>query len=393
MLNLLIKLFIKDKGSINNFKVRESYGKLAGITGIATNSLLFLLKITAGLFFHSIAIIADAINNLSDSGSSVVTLAGFKISGKPADAEHPYGHRRMEYIAGLTVSLIILALGIELIKSSAEKIIHPQNTQFSVISLAVLVVSVLIKIWQSLFYRKIGKIINSVTLLATSIDSRNDVAATSAILLALIVTKLTGFDLDGYMGIAVALFIMASGVKLVIETINPLLGTAPTRELVDKIYNKIISYDYVIGLHDLTVHSYGAGKCFASVHCEVPAEHDILISHDVIDNIERDFLKDDGIHMVIHLDPVVTGDEKTNNLKAEVEKLIRSISPEISMHDFRVVWGISHSNLIFDVVSPFDSRWSDEELINLISNKITEINKTCNSVITVDHSYIPDNGD
>lgn len=388
MTNLLIKLFIKDYRDTRNPQVREGYGKLASIAGIASNLLLFLIKITVGMLFHSISITADAVNNLSDSGSSLVTLVGFKISGKPADPEHPYGHARMEYVSGLIVSFLILFLGLQLIRSSVDKIIHPQITQFSMISVIVLVVSILIKLWQYMFYRKIGKVIDSVTLLATSIDSRNDILATAAVLLTTVVTHLTGFNLDGYMGIVIALFILISGVTLVKDTINPLLGTAPTKELVDKIYKKILSYDHIIGLHDLTVHNYGANRCFASVHCEVPAEQDIMLSHDVIDNIERDFLKEDGIHLVIHLDPVVTSDPKTNELKEVVEGLIGEISPEISMHDFRVVWGVSHSNLIFDVVVPFDFPWSDEELIKLIADKIYEIDENYHSVITIDHNYV-----
>lgn len=390
MTNLLIKLFVKDNKNVSNFHVHESYGKFASIVGISTNFLLFTLKIIIGTIFHSIAITADAVNNLSDSSSSFITLIGFKISGKPADVKHPYGHARMEYISGLIVSFIILILGLQLVITSAGKIINPEATQFSIISIIVLIIAILIKLWQCLFYRKIGKIINSTTLIATSVDSRNDILATSAVLTATIFTYLTGINLDGYMGIAVALFIITSGVKLIISTMSPLLGTAPTRELVDSIYKKILTYGGIIGLHDLAVHSYGPGRCFASVHCEVPAEQDIMISHDIIDNIERDFLKERNIHLVIHLDPVVTNDEKTNELKAEVKKLIAEISHSISMHDFRVVWGVSHSNLIFDVVVPFGFQLSEDELVNMISDKIHEININYHAVITVDHNYIPD---
>jgi cation diffusion facilitator family transporter len=389
MTDLLIKWFVKDHQNTLNFQVRERYGKFAGIVGIASNFVLFLIKITAGTFFNSIAITADAINNLSDSGSSLVTLIGFKISGKPADAKHPYGHARMEYISGLIVSFVILALGLQLIQSSVSKIIKPQVAKFSIISVVILGIAILLKLWQCLFYRKIGKIINSTTLVATSVDSQNDILATAAVLIAAIVTRLTGFNLDGYMGVGVAMFIIGTGVKLVVDTISPLLGTAPTKELVDGIYKKILSYDKIIGLHDLTVHSYGMGQCFASVHCEVSAAQDIMVSHDVIDNIERDFLKEQGINLVVHLDPIVTNDPKTNQLKAVVEKLIEQISPKIRMHDFRVVWGVSHSNLIFDVVVPFDFQWSDDELIKLISDGIYTIDATYHSVITVDHDYVP----
>lgn len=391
MTNLLIRLFIKDYQNTSSFRVRERYGKFASIMGIVSNLLLFLIKIISGLLFNSISIIADAINNLSDSGSSIITLVGFKLSGKPADANHPYGHERMEYISGLVVSFIILALGLQLIVSSVGKIFSPQVTRFSMISVFVLVISIMIKLWQSMFYRKIGKKINSTTLIATSIDSRNDIIATTAVLIAAIITHLIGYNLDGYMGVVVALFIIISGISLVKETISPLLGTAPTKELVDKIYEKILSYDGIIGLHDLTVHSYGEGQCFASVHCEVSAENDILVSHDIIDNIERDFLKEEGINLVIHLDPVITNDPKTNRLRAEVEYILENLSPQIGMHDFRVVWGVTHSNLIFDVVVPFDFQWSDDELIKLISDRIHRLNPNYYSVIAVDHDYVPDN--
>lgn len=389
--NILIRLFIKDYNNLENSQVRGQYGKLASVVGIATNILLFIIKIIAGMIFNSISIIADAVNNLSDSASSIITLAGFKISGKPADEEHPYGHERMEYVSGLIVSFIVIFLGLQLIKSSISKIIHPEMAEFSIISVTILIIAILIKLWQCIFYRTIGKRINSLTLIATSVDSRNDILATSAVLIAAIVTRLTNINLDGYMGALVAILILISGIKLVSDTVNPIIGMAPTKELVDRIYKKVLSYDSIIGLHDLTVHSYGAYKCFASVHCEVPAEQDIMVSHDIIDNIERDFLEDEGIHLVIHLDPVVTNDAKTNELKEKVNGIIKNILPEISMHDFRVVWGISHVNLIFDIVTPYNARLSDEELKKQISEEIYKIDATYNSIITVDHSYIPNN--
>ncbi len=389
MADILIRLFIRDRENTENAQVRENYGKFAGVVGIATNLLLFLLKITVGTLSHSISITADAVNNLSDSGSSVVTLVGFKISGKPADAGHPYGHARMEYISGLIVSFVIVILGFQLVQTSADKIIHPQTAQFSWLTIVVLVVSVLLKLWQCLFYRKIGKTIDSSALLATSFDSRNDILATSSVLIATVITALTGFNLDGYMGVVVALFIMFSGGKLIMSTVSPLLGNAPSEELVRKIYKKIQSYEGIVGMHDLSVHNYGVGKCFASVHCEVSAEQDIMVSHDIIDNIERDFLKEMDIHMVIHLDPVITDDSKTNELKAEVKNAIGQISEHIGMHDFRVVWGLTHSNLIFDIVVPFEFKIKDAELIGLISERVQKINASYRAVITVDHDYVP----
>jgi cation diffusion facilitator family transporter len=382
---LLIKIFMKNYEDESKFKIRERYGKFASIVGIASNFLLFFIKITVGIIFNSVSITADAINNLSDSGSALVTLVGFKISGKPADSKHPYGHARMEYIAGLIVSFIVLFLGFQMGKASIEKILHPQESNFSVIALVMLMISILIKLWQYLFYCKIGKTIDSITLLATSIDSRNDIIATSAVLVAVILTRLTGFDLDGYMGLVVAVLITITAINLIKETVSPLLGNAPSKELVDNINEKILSYDGIIGLHDLIVHNYGVARCFATVHCEVCAEQDIMISHDIIDNIERDFLREYSINLVIHLDPVVTNDLKTNELKVLINDIVNKISDKISMHDFRVVWGISHSNLIFDIVAPFDFDLSDCELIKCVSEEISKIDKKYNSIITIDH--------
>lgn len=389
MIDFFIRLFIKGKQTGTNSRIRERYGKFAGITGIVTNLFLFLIKIAAGFLFNSIAITADAVNNLSDSGSSIITYLGFRISGKPADERHPYGHARMEYVAGLVISMTILFLGLQLIKVSIEKVITPQTAEFSIISVIVLLIAILVKIWQCLFYRRIAGIIRSDTIFATSADSLNDIFATSAVLISIVVTYITGFNLDGYMGIMVALIIMLSGIRLVMKTINPLIGVAPTREFVDSIYKKILSYDRIIGLHDLTVHSYGSGRYFASVHCEVPAEQDILVSHDIIDNIERDFLKDQGIHMVIHLDPVITNDEKTNKLKEILQIEAKNIDEQISIHDFRAVWGITHSNLIFDIVIPFGTEMDDEEVISILTDKVQQLDPDYYAVITVDHEYSP----
>jgi cation diffusion facilitator family transporter len=388
--NLLIRLFVKDYQDTGDFQVRERYGKFAGIIGIASNTLLFVIKITVGTFFNSIAITADALNNLSDSAASIVTLLGFKMSGKPADAEHPYGHARIEYLSGLSVAFLILLVGLQLIQGAVTKIIRPQATRFSILAVVVLVVSILLKLWQNRFYHQIGKMIDSTTLTATAADSRNDVLATAAVLLGVITTQVTGYNLDGYIGALVAIFILVTGVKLMKETSDPLLGIAPTPDLVNSIYRKILSYDNIIGLHDLNVHNYGVAKCFATVHCEVAAEQDIMVSHDLIDNIERDFLKEQGIQMVIHLDPVVTSDQRTNELRAQVEGLIGGIAPEIGMHDFRVVWGVTHSNLIFDIVVPYGFHWSNTELIRLISKQIRNLDASYRAVITVDHSYVPD---
>jgi cation diffusion facilitator family transporter len=390
MTRLLLRLFVKDHGNTSDASVREAYGKLSGITGIAVNLLLFFIKITAGVLAGSISIIADAFNNLSDSGSAIVTLIGFKISGKPADAGHPYGHARMEYVSGLIVSIAVMFVGLELFLNSVRKILEPEGLLLSWLVVFILAISMLLKLWLCLFYRKLGRAIGSETVSAAAVDSRNDILATSAVLAALLVSGLTRYNIDGWMGAAVAVFITVSGIRLIKDTVSPLLGMAPSREMVDRIYKKIMSYDGIVGLHDLTVHNYGVDKYFASVHCEVSADQDIMVSHDIIDNIERDFLKDLGIHLVIHLDPVITDDERINKLKSNVESLVKDISPEISIHDFRVFFGITHSKLIFDIVVPYGFKYGDDELVRILSEKIMEMDKSYRSVITVDHHYVPD---
>lgn len=387
MIQLIVRTFVKNYKDVENHHVREAYGKLAGIVGIISNIILFIIKFTVGILFKSISVTADAVNNLSDAGFSIITLIGFKLSGKPADAKHPYGHARMEYITGLVVSFIIILLGVELTKTSFDKVLHPEESVFSYLTIFVLIISVLMKLWQGMFNKKVGKTIHSTAIEATAADSINDVVATSAVLLSTIIAKWTGIHLDGYMGVLVAVFILVSGVKMIGETINPLLGMAPDQEMVDHINQKIMSYDTVLGIHDLVVHNYGPQRCFASVHVEVPASQDILISHDIIDNIERDFAKDMDIHLVVHLDPIVTDDETTNLLKAQVKHIVKDISPDLSIHDFRAVIGVSHTNLIFDVCVPFSVKMSDAEITGMISRKVKEIDPTYYTVIVVDRSY------
>lgn len=388
MINSLIKIFIKDWENTSDLRVRNSYGKFASIVGIISNTILFLIKIIIGVLFNSISITADAINNLSDSGSSLVTLIGFKLSSKPADAQHPFGHARIEYLSGLSVSFIIFFMGFQLITSSIDKIINPMETEFSYIVVVALVISILIKLWQALFYKGIAKRINSTTLIANATDSRNDTISTTSVLIASIISYYTKINLDGIMGVIIGIIIILSGIDLIKETASPLIGMGPSKELVDSIANKILSYNGILGFHDLAVHSYGEGRIFASVHCEVDANQDIMVSHDIIDNIERDFLKDDNINLVIHLDPVVTNDERINKLKTHVEEIIHEISLDISLHDFRVVFGITHTNLIFDIVVPFNYDILDNEVISIISNRIQDIDETYRAVITIDHSYI-----
>ena len=388
MTSLLIRLFVKDNEQVKNHKVRESYGKLAGTIGICCNTLLSAAKILIGMLFKSVSILADGVNNLSDATSSLVTLIGFKLSGRPADKEHPFGHARMEYVAGLAVAFFIVLVGFDLSKSSFDKIIHPEMAQFSIVSAAILGVSILVKFWMFFFNRKIAKIIHSTTLEATAADSRNDVLMTAAVLVCAIVSKLTNFAmLDGIVGLIIAVFIVISGIKLVNETLSPLLGEAPNKELVTEILEKLKTYDGVLGVHDLMVHDYGPGRCFASVHVEMNAKNDILQSHDICDNIERDF-QQEGISLVVHLDPIITDDEQINELRKMTAKLLGSMDYGITMHDFRVVKGYTHTNLIFDIVVPFDCKLSDNDLKANIQQLIQNENHQLFTVINIDRNYI-----
>ena len=384
MFSAIMKAFVPGYGEKDEPQVRERSGKVAGIVGIATNLLLFVIKLVAGLVSGSVAVMADAVNNLTDSGSSIVMLVGFKLAGKPADEEHPFGRARIEYLAGVIVSFIVLFLGLELGMTSVEKIITPEDADFSLFALGILAVSVLMKLWQCFFYRSVGRTIHSDTVYATSRDSLNDVISTSVVLVGALITRVTSVNLDGILGLCVAAFIVVSGVKLIMETANPLLGMAPDAGLVKTIYDKILSYEGIFGIHDLTVHNYGEGKCFASVHCEVPAERDILESHDVIDNIERDFQRDLGIHLVIHLDPIVTGDERTNHLREQVGKLLQVVYPGTAMHDFRVVWGVTHSNVVFDMAVPFSLKESDAQIKGRMDQAVKTLDPSYRTVITID---------
>lgn len=384
MTDLILRIFVRDHKNTEDPAVRDKCGRVAGAVGIVTNFLLFLMKIIVGTVFHSVSVTADAVNNLTDSGSSVVTLIGFKMASKPADEKHPFGHARIEYLSGVIVSFIVIFLGLQLGMSSIEKIITPEENALTPVALIVLVVSILAKLWQCLFYRKVGRMIKSESVEATSKDSRNDVIATSVVLLGAVITMLTGVNLDGYMGAAVALFIVFSGVQLTISTADPLLGQAPEGELVQTITEKMLSYPGIIGMHDLAVHNYGVGRCFASAHCEVDAQNDILVSHDLIDNIERDFSRDLGIHMVIHLDPVIVGDARTDALHCKVQSLVTALYPTVTIHDFRVIWGVTHSNIVFDAAVPFAVKDSDAVITQKLEAEIQKLDPDYRTVVTID---------
>ena len=384
MTDLILRIFVRDHKNTEDPAVRDKCGRVAGAVGIVTNFLLFLMKIIVGTVFHSVSVTADAVNNLTDSGSSVVTLIGFKMASKPADEKHPFGHARIEYLSGVIVSFIVIFLGLQLGMSSIEKILTPEENALTPVALVVLVISILAKLWQCLFYRKVGRMIKSESVEATSKDSRNDVIATSVVLLGAVITMLTGVNLDGYMGAAVALFIVFSGVQLTISTADPLLGQAPEGELVQTITEKMLSYPGIIGMHDLAVHNYGVGRCFASAHCEVDAKNDILVSHDLIDNIERDFSRDLGIHMVIHLDPVIVGDARTDALHCKVQSLVTALYPTVTIHDFRVIWGVTHSNIAFDAAVPFAVKDSDAVITQKLEAEIQKLDPEYRTVVTID---------
>lgn len=361
-MKLFRKAFIKNYENVTDPKVRNRYGVCAGIIGIVSNAILFVIKIVAGIIGGSITIIADAINNLSDAGSSVVTLVGFKLSSTPPDKDHPFGHARYEYVTGLLVSMMVLFLGIALLKSSIEKVISPTPVEVSVFTYVVLSVSIVLKLVQMLVCTDFSKAISSNALKASAQDSRNDSLTTLAVLISTIIIDVCGdrinpkVSVDGIMGIAVSLFIIVSSVLLLKDAISPLLGEKPPKELVDKITAKILSYDGVIGVHDLVVHSYGANHCFVVAHVEVPADVDIVKSHDVIDNIEHDMWNDMHVRLNIHMDPIDTKSKQLAHLKERVRMAVYALDPELSIHDFRMVNGDTHVNLVFDVVVPYGSK-------------------------------------
>lgn len=388
MVSALAGLFIKNKDDVKNPQVRQKYGMLCGIVGILLNILLFVGKFIAGTISRSISITADAFNNLSDAGSSVITLIGFRMSGAEPDVEHPFGHGRIEYISGLIVSGAILIMAFELIKSSVEKIIHPEPVEFSMLAVVILAVSICVKLYMAYYNHRIGKKIESAAMGATATDSLSDSCATTVVLIATIVGKLTGIQIDGYCGVLVGIFIFYAGISAARDTLNPLLGQPPEEEFVRRIEELVKGHPEVSGIHDLIVHDYGPGRLMISLHAEVPAEGDILMLHDVVDNIEHELRNELKCEAVIHMDPVVTGDEQVDHLKAQVKEILGEMDEKISMHDFRVVAGQSHTNLIFDVVVPFGYKVKDAEIISFIQEKIKEkIGANYFAVIQVDKAY------
>lgn len=389
MTDILARAFIKDYKNAKDPQVRTAYGKLSGWVGIICNIILCAGKFIVGMISGSVSITADAANNLSDASSSIINLIGFRLSEKKADDDHPYGHARYEYISGFIVAVLVLFIGVELLRTSFGKIIEPAPVEFSWVSIAVLAASVAVKLWMMLFNTKIGKRIDSGALLATAADSRNDVISTTVVIAAALISHFTSVELDGWMGLLVAVFILYSGIGLVKDAMSPLLGKAPEPEMVEHIREKIMSYDGVLGTHDLMVHDYGAGRQFASVHVEMAAEADVLHSHDIIDNIERDFLVNDGLHLVIHFDPIVTADSAVGDLRREISDIVKAIDERLSIHDLRIVPGTTHTNVIFDCVVPHEFALPEEQLQRRISEEVLTRHEDHYCVITFDASYAP----
>ena len=388
MITLLSKLIIKNYNDYASPSVRLKYGMLCGAVGIFFNILLFTGKILAGTLTGSIGITADAFNNLSDAGSSAITLVGFRLSDAKADKEHPFGHGRFEYIAGLIVSMAILLMGFELAKTSVDKIINPEEVTFSFLAMGVLIASILTKLYMFFYNRGIGKKIDSAAMRATALDSFSDVTATSVVLLSMLIGKWTGWKIDGYAGLLVALFIGYTGIRAAQETISPLLGQSPTREFVDKIEQIVLAQDGVIGVHDLVVHDYGPGRRMISLHAEVPADGNMILLHDTVDNLEKQLRKECGCEAVIHMDPVETNNKETNRLRAETLSILWDLDERLTLHDFRVVPGTTHTNLVFDVVVPFDFPMTDEAVRNAVNERVHALEGTCYAVIDIDKSSV-----
>ena len=386
--DILIKTFIKDKDNIRDKNVRQKYGYLGGFVGIACNVALSGVKIAIGLMVNSIAITADAVNNLSDAASSIITVIGFKITNKPADREHPFGHGRIEYISAMVVSFMVILVGFEFLKSSFERVRNPEAVKFDIISFSVLLISIGVKVWLSRFYKRIGRKIGSKTMEASAADSLSDVITTSVVAMSLLASLWTAFPADGYVGLLVSALIIYSGISLTKDTLNPLLGEAPEPEFIRSITEKVLSYDGIIGIHDMIVHNYGPGRCVVSLHAEIPANMDIMKAHDVIDLAEQEISKEMDIHMVIHMDPINTDDKVVQETQNKITELISEMHEELTIHDFRIVGGEEHKNLIFDLVVPFEY---DEKMAKDLSNEVAREIKTkypeCDAIIYIDRAY------
>lgn len=388
MIKLIIKKTIKNYKDTENEKVREEYGVLAGVLGIICNFVLFILKLSIGTIMNSIAITSDAMNNLSDMGSSVISIVSSKMSNQKPDKDHPFGHGRIEYVGSLIVSFIIILVGFELLKSSIEKIIHPEIITFNIILVIILALSVLIKLWMFSYNKYISRVINSSLMEATAHDSLNDSISTGAVILSLFIGQFTTLPIDAIMGLLVSIFILVSGVKLAKEVIDVILGTPPSLETVKKISDIVLSGEEIVGIHDLIIHEYGPGRVFASVHAEVPDDVNIVKVHEVIDALEQRVQKELNFVLVIHMDPISLNDEKTQKIKKMLTEIVSEISSDLSIHDFRMTDGENNINLIFDLVVPIETSTEDrKKYVEIISNKLKEIDNRYNTVIQIDNAY------
>lgn len=382
----LIRRHVRDSENVRAPQVRGAYGKLAGVTGIAANVILFFGKVLAGVLSGSVAMVADAFNNLSDAGSSIVTLVGFRLSAAPPDKKHPFGHGRMEYLSALTVAALIMLAGVELASSAVDKILHPTPTEFSWVSAVILLASIDIKAWLAGFNKTIGRRIGSEALAASAADSRNDVICTAVVLASSLVSLFTDVAVDGWVGVAVALFVIWSGFSIMRETVSPLLGEAPDPQLVSEIRERVLAQDGIVGVHDLIVHNYGPGRCIVSLHAEVPSHGDILRSHEIIDTVERRLSEELNLIACIHMDPVDTEDSRVADLRVLTETVVQDIDPSLSLHDFRVVFGEQRTNVIFDVVVPYTFAQVDT-LQEEIQRRLRVADPHLFAIITVDREW------
>ena len=388
MTELLLRRFVRDHENTADPVVREGYGALSGAVGIALNLMVSCGKFAAGMITGAVSVTADAFNNLSDAATSLVTLLGFKLAGRQADEDHPYGHGRMEYLAGLAVSVAILLVGIELAKGAIEKILHPEGVEFSWLSVGILVVSILVKLWMYRFNKTLSRRINSAAMAATAADSLSDCVATSAVLLGLLVAHFAQVSIDGWVGVVVAAFVLRAGWESAKDTIDPLLGKAPDPELVKGIVETVMAHPEIAGVHDLMVHDYGPGRVMASLHAEVSIDADMAETHDVIDNIERELNKKFHLLATIHMDPIATSDERVAELRRTVAELAGKMYPGVTIHDFRMTEGPSHTNLIFDIVLPHGCSLTDDEARREMARLAREADSRYITVIQVDHSYV-----
>lgn len=384
---MLKKLFIKNYKNIDNPDVRNKYGKVAGIFGIISNCVLGIIKLVIGFFSNSVSIIVDAVNNIADMASSVLTIVGFKLANKKPDHKHPYGYARYEYVSGLVIAILMFLMGIVFAKESIVKIIHPEELVINMVTFIVLLIAIVGKLIQMFVYNDFARTIDSNTLKTASVDTRNDIIATSAIFVSMVIMKIFNINIDGFLGLCVSLFVIYSSVIMIKENLEPIIGIVPTEEYVKEIKDKLFSYDYVIGIHDLVIHNYGVYCDFITVHIEIDSKMDMIEAHDLMDVIENDFKEEKGIALTIHMDPVIVGDPKVDKLKNEVLSVIKKLDEDLSIHDFRIVEGLTHTNILFDCVVPYEKNYLKEDLVKYLSENITSKKMKYYFVIEIDRPY------